>query len=67
VRHLRPDLGKLDAGFTAHPSFVEEAELKDMKGPLSIACAETDTIFPTEKRHQTEEILKEMKLPYQMK
>jgi dienelactone hydrolase len=67
VRHLRPDLGKLDAGYTAHPSFVDEEELKDMKGPLSIAAAETDQIFPNEKRHRTEDILKELKLPYQIK
>jgi hypothetical protein len=60
VRHLRPDLGKFDAGYVAHPSFVEEDELRDMKGPLSIAAAETDSIFPAEKRHRTEEVLKEM-------
>ena len=67
VRHLRPDLGKLDAGYCAHPSFVEDEELKDMKGPLSIAAAETDLIFPNEKRHHTEDVLKELKLPYQIK
>lgn len=37
-----------------------------MKGPLSIAAAETDQIFPNEKRHQTEDILRELKLPYQI-
>ena len=67
MRYLRSDQGKLDASYTAHPSFVEEAELKDMKGPLSIAAAETDMIFPNEKRHQTEDILKELKIPYQIK
>ena len=67
MRHLRSDQGKLDAAYTAHPSFVEEAELKDMKGPLSIAAAETDIIFPNEKRHRTEDILKELKVPYQIK
>ena len=36
-RWLRP--GGLDAGFTAHPSFVEAEELKGIKGPLSIAAA----------------------------
>jgi len=66
VRHLRPDAGKIDVGYTAHPSFVEEDELKDMKGPLAISAAETDAIFPPEKRHQTEEILKDIKLPYQI-
>ena len=66
VRHLRPDSGKIDAGYTAHPSFVEPAELKDMKGPLAISAAETDPIFPSEKRHETEVILKELGLPYQI-
>lgn len=46
VRHLRPDQGKIDAGYTAHPSFVQDDELKDIQGPLSISAAETDEIFP---------------------
>jgi dienelactone hydrolase len=58
--------GSLDAGFTAHPSFVEIDELKGIRGPLSIAAAETDMIFPAEKRRETEDILKEMSVPYQM-
>ncbi|KAK7888024.1 hypothetical protein LTR67_009419 [Exophiala xenobiotica] len=66
VRHLRPDAGKIDAGYTAHPSFVDADELRDMKGPLAISAAETDAIFPTEKRHETEQILKEVGLPYQI-
>lgn len=66
VRHLLPESGKVDVGYVAHPSFVEEAELKDIKGPLAIAAAETDQIFPEEKRHKTEEILKEMKAIYQI-
>lgn len=66
VRHLLPDSAKIDVGYCAHPSFVEEAELRDMKGPLAIAAAETDAIFPEEKRHRTEEILKEMGAAYQI-
>jgi len=61
----------VDAGFTAHPSFVEAAELKAITGPLSIAAAETDQIFPADKRHESEVILKELsdgplKVPYQL-
>ncbi|KAM0699736.1 hypothetical protein Q7P36_000739 [Cladosporium allicinum] len=57
----------VDVGFTAHPSFVDEAELRGMTGPLSIAAAETDTIFPEDKRHESERILKDMgSIPYQM-
>lgn len=36
-RYLKP--GKLDVGFTAHPTMVEPDELKGIKGPLSIAAA----------------------------
>lgn len=38
VRGLMPG-GGIDAGFIAHPSGVESAELKAIKGPLSIAAA----------------------------
>lgn len=31
--------GKLDAGFTAHPSFVDKEEVEGIQGPLSIAAA----------------------------
>lgn len=36
-RYLKP--GKLDAGFTAHPTMVEADELRGVEGPLSIAAA----------------------------
>jgi hypothetical protein len=31
--------GQLDAGYTAHPSFVQPDELEGIEGPLSIAAA----------------------------
>jgi dienelactone hydrolase len=31
--------GGLDAGFVAHPSFVDADEVKNIRGPLSIAAA----------------------------
>ncbi|KAF2244786.1 alpha/beta-hydrolase [Trematosphaeria pertusa] len=58
--------GKLDAGYTAHPSFVDREEVEGIMGPLSIAAAETDQIFPAPKRHETEEILQKMSVPYQI-
>jgi len=64
VRFLKP--GQIDVGYSAHPSFVEEDELKAIKGPFAISAAETDSIFPTEKRHRSEEILKEVGQPYQI-
>jgi len=39
VRYLKP--GEIDAGYVAHPSFVEADELKAIKSPLSIAAAST--------------------------
>jgi len=63
VRHSKSGI---DAGFLAHPSFVEEEELAAFKAPLAIAAAETDSIFTTEKRHQSEVILKEAGHPYQI-
>ncbi|KAK9486464.1 dienelactone hydrolase [Lipomyces starkeyi] len=58
------DEGKLNAGYIAHPSFVSEEELRAIKGPLSIAAAEIDPVFPEEKRHQSEAILKEIQATY---
>ncbi|KAH7555746.1 hypothetical protein BM1_06272 [Bipolaris maydis] len=73
-RWLKP--GALDAGFIAHPSFVEADEVRGVERPLSIAAAggssakmrgtETDDVFPAEKRHQTEDILRETKVLYQV-
>lgn len=34
--------------------------------PLSIAAAETDSIFPAELRHKSEEILRKTGQPYQI-
>lgn len=56
----------IDVGAFAHPSFVDAEEIKAITGPLTIAAAETDQIFPVEKRHETEALLKEMSIPYQM-
>jgi dienelactone hydrolase len=42
----------VDVGYMAHPSFVEVDEIKALTGPLSIAAAETDPIFPAEKRRR---------------
>ncbi|KAF2652303.1 alpha/beta-hydrolase [Lophiostoma macrostomum CBS 122681] len=64
ARHLKE--GSLDVGYTAHPSFVSKEELEGIKGPLSISAAETDQIFPAEKRRETEDILEKLKVPYQL-
>lgn len=64
ARFLKP--GQLDVGYMAHPSFVSEEEFKAIAGPLSIAAAETDQIFPTEKRRQSEDILFTLDIPWQI-
>ncbi|MCJ1360455.1 MAG: hypothetical protein MMC33_010460, partial [Icmadophila ericetorum] len=66
VRYLKGKPGELDIGYTAHPSNVQVDELRQVKGPLAISAAENDYIFPTEKRHETEQILREIKVPYQI-
>jgi dienelactone hydrolase len=63
VRHYKDGI---DVGYLAHPSYVEEEELAAITGPLSISAAETDHIFPAEKRQKSEEILKKTGLPYQI-
>ncbi|KUI62047.1 Protein AIM2 [Cytospora mali] len=56
----------IDVGYMAHPSFVDEDELASITGPLCISAAETDEIFPAEKRHKSEEILQKTGVPYQI-
>lgn len=63
VRHFKSGI---KAGYLAHPSFIEEEELEAISGPLSIAAAETDSIFTTDKRHKSEDILKRTAQPYQL-
>ncbi|KPM35216.1 hypothetical protein AK830_g11357 [Neonectria ditissima] len=63
IRHYKDGI---ECGFVAHPSFVEAEELAAITGPLSIAAAEVDSIFPAEKRHESEKILIETKQDYQI-
>ena len=58
--------GGVDVGFVAHPSLVEEAELEAIRGPLSIAAAQTDAVFTAEKRHASEGILAKVGRPWQI-
>ncbi|OAA63692.1 dienelactone hydrolase [Niveomyces insectorum RCEF 264] len=63
VRHYKTGI---EVAFLAHPSFVEEDELTAITGPLSIAAAENDKIFSTEKRHLSETLLQKTGKPYQI-
>ena len=66
VRFLRGSKHQIDAGFIAHPSFVTAEELKAVDGPLSIAAAAQDPVFPAAKRRETEEILRGGSVAWQM-
>ncbi|EXK76739.1 hypothetical protein FOQG_18531 [Fusarium oxysporum f. sp. raphani 54005] len=63
VRHYQ---NGIQAGYIAHPSFIDEHELAAITGPLSIAAAQTDAIFPAHMRHRSEEILIQTGLPFQI-
>jgi dienelactone hydrolase len=65
VRYLAAGKG-VDAGFIAHPSFLTTEEVDAITGPLSIAAAEVDHIFPAELRRKVEDTLQKKKLPYQV-
>ncbi|RSL68312.1 hypothetical protein CEP54_002871 [Fusarium duplospermum] len=63
IRHYK---NGIECGFIAHPSFVEADELATISGPLSIAAAENDDIFTTDKRHESESILAKTGQRYQI-
>ncbi|KAK7227897.1 hypothetical protein V2G26_000067 [Clonostachys chloroleuca] len=63
IRHYK---NGIECGFIAHPSFVEAEELAAISGPLSIAAAEKDDIFTTEKRHESEKVLAKANHRYQI-
>lgn len=63
MRHYQSGI---QCGFIAHPSFVDSDELAAITGPLSIAAAEFDDIFPAEKRHESEAILAKTGKDYQI-
>lgn len=56
IRYLRESF--FDVGFVAHPTNTTTAEVSALRGPLSIAAAENDQIFPIEKRFESEELLR---------
>ncbi|QSS54765.1 dienelactone hydrolase [Histoplasma capsulatum var. duboisii H88] len=58
--------GGLDVGYVAHPSFVVAEELLAIKGPYAISAAQTDSVFPSNLRHDTEELLTKVGLPWQI-
>ncbi|KIW17156.1 hypothetical protein PV08_04347 [Exophiala spinifera] len=64
VRFLKE--GSFDVGYSAHPSFVDAEELAAITKPFSISAAENDDIFTVAGRHQSETILKQAGVPWQI-
>ena len=59
--------GPLRVGYICTPSLIEVEELNRVEAPLSIAAAENDSVFPQEKRVETECILRDkLSIPYQI-
>ena len=46
-----------DVGFAAHPSLLETAEVQAITKPVSLACAQTDDLFPAARRHEVEDLI----------
>jgi dienelactone hydrolase len=66
IRFLKAAKTQVDAAFIAHPSFIDSDELGGIAGPLAIAAAEKDEIFPYAKRRESEEILERVGMPYEI-
>lgn len=58
--------GIFDAGYVAHPAMVSTEELEAINGPLAVAAAEVDDIFPANLRHDWEALLLKVGIPYQI-
>lgn len=58
--------GPINVGAFAHPSFVSDEELENIKKPLLISCAEIDEIFTDELRSKSKQILQKSGIPYQI-
>ncbi|KAF2202019.1 dienelactone hydrolase family protein [Delitschia confertaspora ATCC 74209] len=55
----------IEAGFIAHPSFLEADEIRGIAGPISIAAGELDPVFNVTLRRNAEDILQQMNATYQ--
>ncbi|KAK3682213.1 dienelactone hydrolase [Podospora appendiculata] len=64
-RSIAPGKGG-DAAFAAHPSLLEDSEIQAIKGPASVAAAETDALMPPARRAQIEAVLLTTAQPYQV-
>ncbi|KAF2667262.1 alpha/beta-hydrolase [Microthyrium microscopicum] len=56
----------VDVGLIAHPGKFSDEELNAIKGPLSVAAAETDQSLPPARRHEVESLLQKKNATYQI-
>ncbi|KAF4438419.1 hypothetical protein F53441_12807 [Fusarium austroafricanum] len=56
--------GKVDVGFTAHPSLLATDEIEAVTKPVSIAGAAQDQIFPQTRQAETDAILTKIGKPF---
>ncbi|KAK0738749.1 dienelactone hydrolase family-domain-containing protein [Schizothecium vesticola] len=56
----------VDAGFTAHPSLLVDAEITAITKPIGLALAETDTMLTPARRAEMEVLLQATNKPYQV-
>ncbi|KAK4232835.1 dienelactone hydrolase family-domain-containing protein [Achaetomium macrosporum] len=57
---------RVDAGFAAHPSLLENAEIEAITRPMSVAAAEIDAMMSPARRSQIEAMLANTTQPYQV-
>lgn len=56
----------VSAGAFAHPTLLKEENIRAVKKPLFLSCAEHDHAFPTESRRKAVDILQETQVPYHL-
>lgn len=52
------------AAFAAHPSLLEDGEISAIKGPASVAAAESDSMMPATRRTEIQALLQKTGLAY---
>lgn len=56
----------VDVAFAAHPSMLQESEIQEVGGPVSVAAAEADALLSPAQRAELEALLADTSEPYQV-
>ncbi|KAI5306866.1 hypothetical protein KEM56_006693 [Ascosphaera pollenicola] len=65
-RFLADPENGFQAGYFVHPGNLTDEEVENVKGPLSIAAAQHDPLFPLERLREVHDILLKKDLPFQI-